>query len=327
MVQLNSKGEVADFQDADQFSGGRTAYACVAFSACLLKYMGQPGHGPTGSALDIAQLAYYWYGKLEGSSDASNTNGMSLDAEYTMLKGLGLSYEPITASVESIKAALSQGHPVLFCGAETGMYDVALGDRIPYTWTPSGNHAIVVSGIAPDGNLLVHDCASIAPGGVRPGPRTYDASKLQPVSATAIIPAWLSEDTMAITVTDPSFIAMFDRIDDHHYRDKTTGKVLQYGNLSFYLAENGPARLGSVQSNEIVIDANGSTKQYCLLGTLIYTHAHGTQYASLYDAATQDPRVAQLTQELQQAQTSTTQNDAAVTALKQVAAIVDPFNK
>src|SRR5258708_40146865 len=78
----------------------------------------------------------------------------------------------------------------MLCGAETGMYDIGLGDIVPYAWTPTGNHCIVVSGVDANGNFLVHDCASIAPSGVRPGPRTYDASKLQIVSATAVIPPW-----------------------------------------------------------------------------------------------------------------------------------------
>lgn len=335
-MELNSKGEVADFQDADQFSGGRTAYACVAFSAALLKYMGQPGHGPAGNALDIAQLAYYWYGKLEGSSDASNTNGMSLDAEYTMLKGLGLTYEPLTASVDAIKAALNAGKPVLFCGSEVGMHDVAMGDAVPYSWPPSGNHAIVISGIASDGNLLVHDCASIAPNGVRPGPRIYDASKLQPVSATAIVPSWLSEEDM-IDINSPGVGNYFSETDAHHWNCKQTGKTLQYGVLDFYKAENGLKRLGLPVSNEVALDANSNTRQHFERGVVFFDPQHKwdnppgagqVYYAHVYSgpawtAVTSDltNQIATLTQQLQQAQ----QNDTALQAVKAIIPIVKPF--
>jgi hypothetical protein len=182
--------EVASFLDVSQFEQGESAYECVAFSASLIYYCGPPGHGATGTGEQVDQLADFWYGKEEGSYASSNANGMSLDAEYMMLRGIGLHYHALSTDVASIKTALQEGLPVMLCGAETGMHDLALGDRVPYAWTPTGNHCIVASGIASDGNLLVHDCASIAPSGVRPGPRTYDASKLQIVSATAVIPRW-----------------------------------------------------------------------------------------------------------------------------------------
>lgn len=190
MIQLNSRGEVGDFLDVSQFIPSRSAYECVAYSGALVKYCGAPGKGPTGTTLEASNLAQYWYGKEEGSNLASNTNGMSLQAEYDMLAGMELHYQALS-SVQDIKDVLSQqGYPVLLCGAETGMYDMGLGDIVPYSWAPTGNHCIVVSGVDSAGNLLVHDCANIAPTGVRPGPRTYDASKINLVSATAVTPPW-----------------------------------------------------------------------------------------------------------------------------------------
>lgn len=187
MPTLNAHGEVADFIDVSQFIPGRSAYECVAYSAALCYYAGLPGHGPTGTALQASNLAQYWYGREEGSNLAANTNGMSLQAMENMLDGMGLHWTPATlVSVQGVKMCIEQGTPVMLCGAETGMYDVLLGDRVPYAWAPTGNHCIVVSGVRDDGNLLVHDCASINSSGVRPGPRVYDASKLQIVSATAV---------------------------------------------------------------------------------------------------------------------------------------------
>jgi hypothetical protein len=190
MVTLNAKGEVADFVNESQFEGGESAYECVAFSAALIKFAGQPGKGPTGTGEQVDQTADFWYGKVEGSYAASNQNGMSLDAEYVMLRGLGMPFRPLSASVAAIKGALLQGYPVMLCGAETGMHDLDLGGAVPYGWTPTGNHCIVACGITSDGNLLVRDTASIASSGVRPGPRRYNASALQIVSATAIIIPW-----------------------------------------------------------------------------------------------------------------------------------------
>jgi hypothetical protein len=196
-ITLNQHGEVADFVNESQFEGGESAFECVAFSAAICKYAGQPGHGPTGTGEQVDQLADYWYVNLEGNNAASNTNGMSSQDEYTMLQGMNLGHHPIAITgenahdVASVKAWLRYGFPVMICGAESGIFDMDMGDVVPYSWTPTGNHCVVASGIAPDGNLLVRDTASIAPNGVRPGPRCYDAGKLELVSATAIAMPWL----------------------------------------------------------------------------------------------------------------------------------------
>lgn len=199
MVQLNNAGEVADFVNESQFELGESAFECVAFSAALIKYAGEPGHGPTGTGEQIDQLADQWYSKEEGSAAVSNMNGMSLDAEYNMLGGMGLKFHALPISDSSqpaddltnVKAWLRLGYPVMICGAEAGFFDLAMGDVVPYAWPPSGNHCIVACGIASDGNLLVRDTASIAPMGVRPGPRHYDAGRMHLVSGTAVEVSWL----------------------------------------------------------------------------------------------------------------------------------------
>src|SRR5260221_4598622 len=96
--------------------------------------------------LQASNLAQYWYGKEEGSTSSSNTNGMSLDAEYNMLQGMGLHYQAESLqndnayAVALINLCIQEGKPVMLCGAETGMYDIGLGDIVPYAWTPTGNH-------------------------------------------------------------------------------------------------------------------------------------------------------------------------------------------
>lgn len=278
MGVVNMKGEVADFVDVSQFLPGRSAYECVAYGGGILKYAGEPGHGPTGSALAASNLAQYWYGREEGSTASSNTNGMSLEAAYQMLSGMGLSYHKSEPTIEYVKAWLRVGYPLLICGAETGMVDVGLGDRVPYSWTPTGNHAIVASGIAPDGNLLVHDTANIGPTGVRPGPRVYDASKLQLVSATAIAVPWLpalpndydpvKEEDMPISIdlSTPGVATYFSAFqgNDKQWLCSKAGqdgkqKVVQYAILNWYRT-NGYAPLcglscaGLPQSNEVPVE-------------------------------------------------------------------------
>lgn len=240
-LTLNQHGEVCDLVDANQFHPGLSSFECAAYSAALIFYAGEPGKGPKGNGTQIEALANHWYGKEEGSDAASNKNGMSLDAEYMMLRGMSMHYRalPITGdnahNVAYIKAWLRLGYPVMICGAEAGMHDLELGDRVPYNWIPSGNHCIVASGIASDGSLLVHDTASIdtTHWTVRPGPRHYDASKLQLISGTAVQVPWLA--TMPASV-DPNASLLPDHL-------KQGGWILSdalYSPLAPHIPISGP---------------------------------------------------------------------------------------
>ena len=198
-VPLNAHREVADFQNVSQFEPQKSAYECVAFSVAMCRFAGQAGKGPTGSNEDIGQLAETWYAKLTGSSRADNTQGLSTAQEEQIIVGVGNRYQelPISANsqhdsdIANVKGALKRGYPVLLCGAETGMYDIGLGDRVPYSWTPTGSHCIVATGIASDGNLLVRDPANVDNSGPRPGPRTYDISKLDLNSGVVFVSSWM----------------------------------------------------------------------------------------------------------------------------------------
>jgi hypothetical protein len=84
-----------------------------------------------------------------------------------------------------IKSPLSRSP--LICGVEASFFDVGMG-KVPYPWTPGGNHCIVACGIRANGNILVRDYANTlnTPGSVR----EYDASKMALISATAVTPRW-----------------------------------------------------------------------------------------------------------------------------------------
>ena len=277
MVQLNTKGEVADFHDTSQFESGKSAYECVAYSVSLCKFAGEPGSGATGTILQASNLAQYWYGKLEGSNDASNENGMTLVAEHTMLTGIGVHWHdaPITGNnahdLEYVKAWLSLGYPVTICGAETGMFDMDLGDRVPYNWTPQGYHCIVAAGVDASGNLLVHDTANVdANGVVRAGPRIYDAGKLELISATAIVLPWLPRPAADFdpTVPPPPPLPALTPFDVFYFEEKAgtlifkTNPKIVLGNAlaAFYLGLGGPKVLRLPLTGELVAqDSSGKT--------------------------------------------------------------------
>ena len=200
-MTLTPSGEVAVFPaPIDQFQPGKSAYECVAFCAAFVHFAGPPTGNPGGTPAQVIATAEQWYATEEGSNDSSNMNGMSLDAEYAMLKGLGVAYTPLPISANSahdsdmanVKAALLAGKPVMICGAETGFYDVGLGDIIPYGWTPTGNHCIVATGIAPSGNFYVRDMANVGHNLAPGSQREYDNNRMDLISGTAIDVPWLS---------------------------------------------------------------------------------------------------------------------------------------
>lgn len=205
----NIHGEVADFTNVSQFEGGESAYECVAFSVALCHFAGQATKGPTGTPEQVDQLADQWYTKLTGSFDSSNQSGMSVEQELRMIIGVGNHYQvlsvepnsPHDRDIANVKGALLRGYPVIICGVETGMVDIGLGDIVPYGWTPRGNHCIVASGIAKDGNLLVRDQANVDGSGVRPGPRTYDTRYLDLISAVVFVPTWMQRPDEATDFT------------------------------------------------------------------------------------------------------------------------------
>jgi hypothetical protein len=262
---------------------------------------------------------------------------MSLDAEYSMLDGMGMHYQACAANVPAVKEALQKGYPLIICGAETGMHDLELGGAVPYSWTPTGNHAIVASGIAPDGNLLVHDCASVSSSGVRPGPRHYDATKLQLVSATAIIPSWLED--IVIDLNTPGVGNYFTLVNGDQWQCKQNGKIIhgailaeyrRYGNAGLA----GLTFLGLPLSNEIAIpDHVPCVKQYFERGVLVYDPSPhkldnppgaGDVYsAHLYNGLGQDPLIPTLQAQIDQLKAQS--SDAPLATIKQIQTLIAPF--
>jgi Peptidase_C39 like family len=192
MVQLSSTGEIADFCDADQFQPAKTQDACGFFAVSIVDGAAPVGQPCRKTAAKIISDAETWYAQYNGDNSISNQMGMSVPQEQQLLSQVGLHWFQIETSVSVIRAWVKAGYPVIIAGAEAGMYDMGLGDVVPYYWNyQSFNHIITITGVTSDGNFLVRDSANVTdlnnPTSLRPGPRKYDASKLELISAHAVV--------------------------------------------------------------------------------------------------------------------------------------------
>jgi hypothetical protein len=154
--------------------------------------------------------AEQWYAQYNGNDASNNLNGMTLQQLYDLVVQIGLHFQATSIDPHVLRAWLALGYPVIVAGAETGFYDLALGDVVPYPWTPSGSHIIVLTGVAADGNFLVRDTANVTdlnnPNTLRPGPRKYDAQRMQLLSATVIVPPWKVRPPVGFDPTQNDFV-------------------------------------------------------------------------------------------------------------------------
>lgn len=362
-VILSQTGEVADFLDADQFQwrNGQplSQFECGFFAVALCKAMAEVGHEPSQTAQVIAE-AEAWYAQYDGSDAVTNTDGMSLPQLYELLAQVGLHYQAIATNIGVVKQWVGLGYPVIIAVTETSVRDLALGDANPYPWTPAGTHVIVVTGLAADGSVLVRDSANCTslynPASLRPGPRHYDAARLQLVSATVVVPAWLPrpasasppatplEESSMLTIAQAA--GFFEAIDDQHWRRKDRPEITIHTGLLAYYQSFGPAVfavLGLPDENEHpVLDKSGhaiphTAMQRCERGVLCYDPQHqvdGPPYAgdcyNLHidnDGPGADPRVAQLSAQLLAAQKAAGDTsgvgNAAIEAVREIKAIVE----
>jgi hypothetical protein len=188
--------------DVDQFSAGKSQEKCGFYAVSLLKYAGKPRQSPSGSGSQVAAWADQEYMKYDGVDIFDNSNGMTVPMLYAVIADAGLHFQAIGATetnfhperltADHVRAWLRLGYPVVLSVAEDDVYDLDIGAK-PYAWnTTNLFHVIVATNF--DGNtLLCHDTASVDGNGVRPGPRRYDASRLQQgmISATAVAMPWL----------------------------------------------------------------------------------------------------------------------------------------
>ena len=209
-IELSASGEVASFRDVDQFQPAKTQFACGFFACAVVKAMAPVGQSPAQSASEMIAEAEQWYAQYNGDNAISNLNGMTLQQLYDLVVQIGLHFQASSTDPHVLRAWLALGYPVIVAGAETGFYDREMGDRVPYPWTPSGSHIIVLTGVTADGNFRVRDSANVSslfdPNALRSGPRIYDAARMQLISATAIVPPWKVRPPAGFDPTRSDFV-------------------------------------------------------------------------------------------------------------------------
>jgi hypothetical protein len=191
-MEFTPSGEVALFVDDNQFHSGESVDKCGPEAVALFWHSVAPGqHNPYSSA-DIHAMAHADYVKFIGPDNPSDQNGTSDQNLYNMLNEHNFHYEVGPLDITWVKEQLNGGVPVIIGIVESSVIDNGIG-AAPYAWNTTGlTHVLVASGPGAGGEILVRDTANIAPTGVRPGPRHYDANRLQLVSATAVHPSWIT---------------------------------------------------------------------------------------------------------------------------------------
>ena len=121
--------EVVSLNQADQFVGAHTAYACGFFAVMMCTSIAPLGHAPTKSAAQISSDALGAYARYNGDASANNRAGMSLPQLYSLLHDVGLHYQGTVLNLEHIRAWLRSGFPVIVAVAETSVHDLDLGGR------------------------------------------------------------------------------------------------------------------------------------------------------------------------------------------------------
>lgn len=245
---------VANITDVSQFEPGESAYECGFYAVFQNRGAGEPGRKPTLSGEQIDQLADKAYTRFWGSNTPSDKNGMTLYQLYLLLQEPGtiynqqLHYHPIKTDLSEIYGWLDHKYGVILCVQEASVYDLELGDTVPYSWKPSGNHIITAVGYGSykdekgetKPSVFCHDTASIAPSGVRKGPRPYNAELLKIVNATAVVYPWLllpEPDDTAATVGTPRYghsytIQAGDTLSEIAWKEGTGLNTLIANNLS-----------------------------------------------------------------------------------------------
>lgn len=276
--------EIISITQVDQFDGG-SAYKCGFEAVAECSSMSKVGQSPTKSPPEVLALAHQRYIAADGPDVPSNQWGMSLPQLYTELHAAGLHFQGLPVSISIIRAYIQAGYPVIVAGLETGFYDMELGDIVPYPWTPTGNHVLVITGLDGD-NFLVRDSANIiAPNTLRPGPRVYDAAKMQLISATAVVPPWLPQPGYPLQTKKGKALSYIPDgwKDDGNTLTAPNGKVVVKGFRSRILSDPNWQAVNMPLENEHAVtseemsnpELGGGTQQIFRLSVLEWTQARG----------------------------------------------------
>lgn len=192
-LQLTHSGEIAQFIDDNQFGPGQSTMKCGPEAVSMVWHSVAPGEHNPYSAADVHSMAHDDYVRWIGPDAPSDQGGTSNQTLYDMLDEHGFKHVPGPANIAWVKEQLGAGLLVIIGIVEASVVDNGLGAN-PYNWNTNGlTHIITASGAGAHGEILVRDTANIAPEGVRPGPRHYDANRLELISATAVYPSWIEQ--------------------------------------------------------------------------------------------------------------------------------------
>lgn len=222
----NNAGMVINTCQVSQFQPGHSEFECGAFSVVIAAKSSPPDQSNPQLESDLIWWAEQEYAKTAGSNDPSNTAGASIADIHTMIKDTQTTVTPLNYwdtdisptttqdhDIQTIKAALQHGYPVIATVSEASIIDLDLGKN-PYWWGPTGNHIIVWVGIAPDGNLLACDPANVIEGDgnlqtpkqVQTWPRRYSIQSVDDQWATIVRPPWLPSIPSGDPLSWPAYV-------------------------------------------------------------------------------------------------------------------------
>ena len=210
----NNQGMIANYLPVSEFQPGHTEFACGAFATASNAWA-EPYNQPARTdAQNLINWAEAEYAKTAGDNGPTNTNGASIPDMHTYFTDTqqggvvpnSLRFWDTAISnasdqatdINTIKAALLRGYPIIATVTEQSVFDLDLGTN-PYWWGLGGNHILTWVGISSDGNLLAVDNANVIQGDgnlqtpktPQPQPRRYDITRIANQWASIIQLPWL----------------------------------------------------------------------------------------------------------------------------------------
>lgn len=210
----NNQGMIANYLPVSEFQPGHTEFACGAFATASNAWAVPYNQPARTDAQNLINWAEAEYAKTAGDNGPNNTNGASIPDMHTYFTDTqqggvvpnALHFWDTAISnasdqatdINTIKAALLRGYPVIATITEQSVFDLDLGTN-PYWWGPGGNHILTWVGISSDGNLLAVDNANVIQGDgnlqtpktPQAQPRRYDITKIANQWASIIQLPWL----------------------------------------------------------------------------------------------------------------------------------------
>ena len=207
MVWYKDGQEVARFSDFSQFVQGESTMQCGPAAVAMCKSAGSPNvpgiqKKNVTSKLASQALMKTLYERYNGPDVVSNEDGTTVPELYSMLHDCELHYQALEqANHDTVRAFVRAGYPVIVAFAEKQVVDITAEHLNPYPWVRDGSltelsHIVTITGMSSDKvDWLVRDTANSLT-----GPRTYAATGLDFISATAVVLPWLQRPVSA----DPS---------------------------------------------------------------------------------------------------------------------------